>query len=57
MSTLVAIPPRVEEVFKKFQYVPYTTLSPAACTRAVQGEDELVINAQGGFSQNIRPPQ
>lgn len=45
-----AIPTKVEEAFKKFAYVPYISLTHSARLRASRGEDESVINAQGGLT-------
>lgn len=49
-SVSLAIPPKVEEAFKNFRYVPYSSLTLAARLRAARGEEDLVINAQGGFT-------
>lgn len=49
-SLEVAIPPKVEEAFRRFQYVPYTALTTAARLKAAQGEENFTINAQGGLT-------
>ena len=46
----LAIPPKVEEAFKNFRYVPYTSLSLPARMKVVRGEDKLVLNANGSFT-------
>lgn len=46
----LAIPPKVEEAFRSFKYVPYSMLTHVACTRAAEGEEESVINSRGGLS-------
>jgi hypothetical protein len=46
----IAIPPKVEDAFKSFKYVPYSALTHAACARAAEGEEDFVINSQGGLS-------
>ena len=45
-----AIPPKVENAFKNFCYVPYSSLTLASCTKAAWGEEDLVLNALGGLT-------
>ena len=45
-----AIPPKVDEAFKNFRYVPYSSLTSAARTKAARGEKDIVFNAQGGLT-------
>jgi hypothetical protein len=45
-----AIPSRVDEAFRVFHYVPHIALSRAAHLKAKQGKDEIILNAQGGFT-------
>ena len=40
----------MEEAFRLFQYVPYSSLSTLACVKASHGEDEVTLNLNGGFS-------
>ena len=47
---VVSIPPKVEDAFHLFRYIPYTALSHNAHLRAAQGENDFVINAQGGLT-------
>lgn len=47
---LAAIPLKVEEAFRHFQYVPYTALTTAACLKAAQGKENFTINVQGGLT-------
>jgi hypothetical protein len=47
---LAAIPLKVEEAFRRFQYVPYTALTTAARLKAAQGEENFTINVQGGLT-------
>ena len=49
-GSFVAILPKVEEVFKNFHYVPYSSLTLASWVKAAHGEEDLVLNAQGGFT-------
>lgn len=45
-----SVPPKVEDAIRQFRYVPYTSLSHTARLRAAQGDDEFIINAQGGLT-------
>jgi hypothetical protein len=45
-----AVPPKVDEVFKAFRYVPYTALTFSAKQKSARGEEDFVINAQGGIT-------
>jgi hypothetical protein len=45
-----AIPPKVDEAFKNFGYVPYSSLTLAARLKASRGEENIVFNAQGGLT-------
>lgn len=45
-----SVPPKVEDTIRQFRYVPYTSLSHTARLRAAQGDDDFVINAQGGLT-------
>ena len=47
---VVSIPPKVEDTFRLFRYVPYMVLSHNAQLRAARGKDDFVINAQGGLT-------
>jgi hypothetical protein len=40
----------VDEAFKNFRYVPYTSLTLAARIKASRGEEDIVFNAQGGLT-------
>ena len=50
LSLITAIPPKVEEVFRLFRYMPYTSLSTLACVKVSHGKDEVILNLSGGFS-------
>jgi hypothetical protein len=45
-----AIPPRVDDAFKGFRYVPYSALTLASRIRAARGEEDFIFNAQGGLT-------
>jgi hypothetical protein len=45
-----AIPPKVDEAFKNFRYVPYSSLTSATCIKVACGEEDIVFNAQGGLT-------
>jgi hypothetical protein len=45
-----AVPHKVEEAFRAFRYVPHTALTSSARLRAARGEEEFIINAQGGIT-------
>ena len=45
-----AIPPKVDEAFKAFRYIPYSALTAAAKLHAVHGEVDFIVNAQGGLT-------
>ena len=49
-SHVVSIPPKVKDAFCLFHYVPYMALSHNACLRAAQGENDFMINSQGGLT-------
>ena len=50
ISVHSAIPLKVDEAFKNFRYVPYSSLSLAARLKAARGEEDIVFNAQGGLT-------
>ncbi|KAF8949731.1 hypothetical protein BDZ97DRAFT_1306848 [Flammula alnicola] len=45
----IPIPPKVDEAFKAFKYVPYSSLTSSERLKAARGEEEMVISASGGF--------
>ena len=45
-----AIPPKVEEAFRLFRYVPYNTLLVVARVKVACSEEDVILNANGGFS-------
>ena len=45
-----AIPPKADDAFRALKYVPYTALTHAARMKAAHGEEEFVLNAQGGLT-------
>ncbi|KAJ7435635.1 hypothetical protein FB451DRAFT_1062411 [Mycena latifolia] len=47
---LTAIPPKVEEAFKNYRYVPYIALSLAARNKAANDEDNMVLSYTGTFT-------
>ena len=49
-SFYLAIPPKVEEAFRLFHYIPYTLLSVSACVKATHGEDKVMLTLSGGVS-------
>lgn len=49
-TLLIAIPPKVEEAFKLYRYVPYTTLTHAARSKAfLHGEDSSFVFTSDGL--------
>jgi hypothetical protein len=50
IRTVSAIPPKVNEAFKAYKYVPYTAMSHLARLRAARGEEDYMVNAQGGLT-------
>jgi hypothetical protein len=40
----------VEDAFKSFRYVPYSSLTLASRIKAARGEEDFVFNAQGGIT-------
>jgi hypothetical protein len=40
----------VDEAFKNFHYVPYSSLTLAARIKASRREEDIVFNAQGGLT-------
>ena len=48
--SLSAIPPKVDDAFKNFRYVPYSSLTLASRIKAARREEDLVFNAQGGLT-------
>jgi hypothetical protein len=40
----------VDEAFKNFRYVPYSSLTLAAHIKASREEEDIVFNAQGGLT-------
>ena len=53
LSLITAIPPKAEEAFRLFRYVPYTSLSTLARVKASRGEDEVILNLSGGISVKL----
>ena len=45
-----AISQKVDDAFKAFKYVPYLSLTHAAQLKAARGEEDFVINVQGGVT-------
>ena len=45
-----AIPPKVDDAFKNFRYVPYSSLSLAARVKAARGEEDFVFNSLRGLT-------
>jgi hypothetical protein len=50
LSSVSAVPPKVEDAFKIFRYVPYSALTLASRIKAARGEEEMIFNAQGGLT-------
>jgi hypothetical protein len=46
----LATSPKVDEAFKAFKYVPYSSLMHTARLKASKGEEEFIVNAQGGLT-------
>ncbi|KAF8521857.1 hypothetical protein JB92DRAFT_3110938 [Gautieria morchelliformis] len=46
----IAIPLKADEAFKVFRYIPYTALSLLARIKASRGEEDFIVNAQGGLT-------
>lgn len=46
----LATSPKVDEAFKAFKYVPYSSLTHTARLKASKGEEEFIVNAQGGLT-------
>jgi hypothetical protein len=44
------VPPKVDKAFKSFHYVPYSSLTSAAQLKAAHGEEDFILNANGGFT-------
>jgi hypothetical protein len=49
-SCATAIPPKVDDTFKNFRYVPYSSLTLAARVKAARGEEDFIFNSQGGLT-------
>ena len=45
-----AIPSKVDEAFKAFCYVPYSALTTVVKLHVACGEEDFVVNAQGGLT-------
>ena len=43
-------PPKVDKAFKALCYIPYSVLTTVAKLRAAWGEEDFVVNAQGGLT-------
>jgi hypothetical protein len=43
------VPPKVDEAFKSPHYVPYSSLTSAAWLKAACGEEDFILNANGGL--------
>ncbi|KAF8507737.1 hypothetical protein JB92DRAFT_3121580 [Gautieria morchelliformis] len=57
-STLdIAVPLKADDTFKAYRYVPYTSLSLAARLKAGRGEEDFVVNAQGGLTAKGLDPE
>ena len=50
LTHLSFIPLKVEEAFRLFCYVPYTSLSTSTCVKASQGKEDVIFNVSSGFS-------
>ncbi|KAF8224316.1 hypothetical protein L208DRAFT_1369370 [Tricholoma matsutake] len=46
----VSVPLKVDEAFKNFCYVPYSSLTSAAQLKAACGEEDFILNAHGGLT-------
>ncbi|KAF8220302.1 hypothetical protein L208DRAFT_1334725, partial [Tricholoma matsutake] len=45
-----AIPPKVDDAFRSFCYVPYSSLTLAVHVKAARGEEDFIFNSQGGLT-------
>jgi hypothetical protein len=45
-----AVPPKVDEAFWTFKYVPYSTIAYAGSNAAAEPEEEYIINSHGNLS-------
>jgi hypothetical protein len=43
------MPPKVDEAFKSFHYIPYSSLTSAAQLKAAHGKEDFILNANGGL--------
>jgi hypothetical protein len=44
------VPPKVDKAFKSFRYIPYSSLTSAARLKAAYGEEDFILNANGGLT-------
>jgi len=44
------VPAKVDDTFRAFKYVPYSSLTHAACLKAARGEEDFLVNASGGLT-------
>jgi hypothetical protein len=44
------VPPKVDEAFKSFCYIPYSSLTLAAWLKAAHGKEDFILNANGGLT-------
>lgn len=44
------VPPKVDNAFRLYCYVPYTSLTQQARLKALRGEEDFVVNAHGGLT-------
>jgi hypothetical protein len=43
------VPPKVDKAFKSFRYIPYSSLTSASWLKAACGEEDFILNANGGL--------
>jgi len=46
----IAVSSKVDEAFRAFKYIPYSSLTHSARLKASRGEEDFVINSQGGIT-------
>jgi len=44
------VPTKVDDTFKAFKYVPYSSLMHTARLKAARGEEDYMVNASGGLT-------
>jgi hypothetical protein len=48
--------PKVDEAFKSFHYILYSSLTSAAWLKAAHGEEDFILNANSGLTVIIQTP-